>query len=556
MGERKLKNKSLFKKILVLTMMTIMVLSSTMTAFAGTSGTIGSSSGGGGGNGGSSDVYKIGPSYSNGVRWSAVHSGNVNWSTDVPYANKYGGSSFTAPAYKWMCIQKHSHSKGWFNFRWQWWFSCAGMSTLRKTIDEGYYSEPWVGGYSIKDADLAKEAAAGGYSFNTSRWSWNNGSNDLDIVWASGWKETKTDTRMTIVYAEIADPSGGNKSVIQNDVSGNSAQWLYDNQIKTLRYNGKSLETEMNHDRIVKATYIPVTKTTTYMTDGSRVWDQSVTYKKGVKINKNRTIEYDVKAPDIGKEFFRPFDLNKNGPADDADVKATYPDYENPIANLDMSVDNKQGITDKKHIQTLDTNTTTPFSVKFNNEQFGLPTSHISLADGTPGSSLKNENNAYELGVFNQYGYGSDIKTGEFKYTGGNKIDVSGKTSKDQFWQGSVHLDLSADTASLTYSDQEKTGGEAWTFQKGWKGGDFIFKTTKMGTYKLISSGRPWWEMNYEKGKFYTYGVSYNGVIDLNGVGAPTIDGKDYYAKLSSKQMTQPIVKGTFEAKTVGGNIG
>ena len=556
-GTKVNRKRSLWKRILTMIMVFTMIMSSsTVTSFAGTSGSIGTSGGGGGGGGGSSDVYKMGPSYSSGIRWSSVKSGNVNWSTDVPFADRSGGTSFTANSTKWMCVQKHSNSKGWFNFRWIWWFKEAHLKEPRRYIDLGYYSDPWQGGYSINDADLAKAAAADGYYFSTAKHNWTNGTNDLDILWVSGWQETKTDTKTTIVYAEIADPSGGNKTVIQSDLSGKSAEWLYNNLVTSLTYNGKSLETEMNHDRIVKAVYIPITRTITYMTDGTNVWNKTTTYSKGAKTNKTKTIEYDVKAPTIDQVWFRPYDLNKNGVADDTDVKATYPDYESPIANLDMTVDNKQGITDKSKIQTLDTNTTTPFSIKFLNDQLGLPTSYVTLADETPGSALKNGNNAYGLGVFDQYGTAGNIKTGEFKYTGGSKTNIDGKISNDQYWQGSVHLDLSADTASLTYSGQEKIGGESWTFTKGWMGGDFVFKTTKMGTYQLINSGRPWWEMNYEQGKFYTYGISYNGVINLSGVGNPTVDGKDYYAKLSSQQMTQPIVRGVFEAKTVGGDIG
>lgn len=529
----------------------ICLISTPITAYAGVISSSGSGSSGGGG-GGNDDTY-IGTSY--GVpgpfcRWSGAYAGDVNWTTDISYSDKYGGQSLTHSATRWACVQKQVRGGKYKNFRWIWW-----MRYLLPPGDQQRrgYGTAWVD-KNIADAEMQQELnRCSTWDDYDMLWKDNSTGAYVDIVFKEGWQETKTDTRKTIVYAE------GGDFPLMTDRRSESPQSLYDNPTYEIPYSGKSGQTEMNHKKLIEAWFMPVTRTETYMTDGVKKWNINVTYKAGSTQYFSKNIHYDVKQPSISQSWFKPFDLNRNGVALDEDVKRDYPEY-NGGQPLKMTVDNKQNITDGRKLKTLDTNTSLPFTIRFQNNQLGFPNEGdggVNLSQQTPGSSFANGDGSYRGEVINSIGFNGSIKTGEFYADGMNKQNVNGNLSKDVAWNPNVKIDLDSNSGSLTYNGTEKIGGEPFSFGLDWQGGDFSFKTTKIGEYHLFNNGRKWWEMSYEKGKFYSYGVEYKGIIKIDsGISNPSIVNSNLYSKLASKSMIQPILRGVFEAKTIGGNIG
>ena len=553
---KKRENKYKLKLFLaILFSMTLSLCSIPMSnVYAGTSGSK-ASSGSGGGGGSSNSWYKFGPSYCKGVRW-VTGTGNVNWSTDLPSADRHGGNSFTATATKWACVQKANVSgSNWKNFRWAWWIWSGQRSPGR--AKSWYGKSPWVGGAYLTDSDLIEASKNDGYSFDSGNEWYSNGSNKLDIVWVEDTytQRSSTESKKVIVYGE----SGG--TPIINDRSSWTPQSLWDSDLTSLTYDITTGETELNHRNIIKGKIITVTKTTTWeQNNAGATRNYNTSYSKGGVESFESKVSYDVTQPNIDQTYFRPYDLNRNGLANESDVKSSYPEYRNGGKALDMSVNNKQGITDGSALNTLDTNTSLSFDVKFNNGQFGIPTSSqggFDLLDSTPGSAYANGNGSYNSDVINATG-GSvgTAKTGTFKFGNENKRNVDGTVGRDSYWSGSLKAGITTNNASLTYNGDEKVGPTGFSFLKGWTGGSFNFKTIKMSTYYLTNGSRNWWEAKYEKGKFYKYGVSYKGTITINGISSAQIYQTDLYTRLASRNLSQPIVRGKFNAKTVGGNIG
>lgn len=563
---KKRENKYKLKLFLaILFAMTLSLCAIPMSnVYAGTSGTTGSSTSSGGG-GGSSSIYKVGKSNGcRGLKW-VNHNGSVDWSTDAPYAEKYGGKTFTANATKWACIQKHGRDAGWFNMRFAWFF---GACRLKNT--PGWYSRNYYGGankfwansqggtFLLADSDLHNEAVNNGYTPDyTNEYYINSAGDKLDIVWIEDvyTQRSSTESKKIIVYGE----SSG--TPIIDDRSGWTPQSLWDSDLTSLTYDVTTGETELNHRNIIKGKIITVTKTTTWeQNNAGATRNYNTSYSKGGVESFESKVSYDVTQPNIDQTYFRPYDLNRNGLANESDVKSSYPEYRNGGKALDMSVNNKQGITDGSALNTLDTNTSLSFDIKFNNGQFGIPTSSqggFDLLDNTPGSAYANGNGSYNSDVINATG-GSvgTAKTGTFKFGNENKRNVDGTVGRDSYWSGSLKAGVTTNNASLTYNGDERVGPTGFSFLKGWTGGSFNFKTIKMSTYYLTNGNRNWWEAKYEKGKFYKYGVSYKGTITINGISSAQIYQTDLYTRLASRNLSQPIVRGKFNAKTVGGNIG
>lgn len=521
-------------------------------SFAGVSNSIGTgSSSGGGGSVGQS--WGIGYSRSpNGLAWVGFK-GSKELICEIPFFNRTHQVKNASKGYYLTLDSKKENKTTWLN--WAYWDSCLKAPS---NYDYMYKSRGLLGVYTktghgmLPDPEVVAEANKNGFKYNSTGKYYTNGKQKLDAVWVEGYQESATDTITTIVYAE----AGG--SALMKDRSNESASSLYNNPTKSLTYTGKSGPTEMSHSKTIEATFMKITKTETYMTNGSKKWNVKTTYSKGGKTYSSKTIKYNVKQASISEKYYKPYDLNRNGLALDSDVKSSYPSY-SASSPLLMSVNNRQNITDGSALKTLDTNTKLSFNVKFNNDQFGLPTAAqggFDLLLNAPGSSYKNSNGTYSASVLDEVGLQGNAATGQLSADGMSAVNVNGKISKDAYWGGSLKADLSANSASLTYSGAEKIGGNSFSFGKGWTGGDFVFKTTKMGIYNLSSNGRNWWEAQYEQGKFYCYGVEYKGTITVGNISNPSIVNSNLYARLASKTVTQPVLKGKFEAKTVAGNLG
>lgn len=606
---KKIKRNKISKLLLTVSLVSTIVISSCLTAFAGTSATEGTAGGGSSSGGANSDnLYTMGTSECAGLDWH-VRTGNVNWKAKKvtynpskktysyvgsfhPGSNTYGGNTFTANASKWCYIGKYSKSADSYGiqgsdghqtykvpnindphyaFRWTWWYHYAkqnnpgdmynikphGYASMNHRTKENNYTGLWRHGALISDSALANEAKKGGYSYNYKLDLYTNGSKKLDIVWIENTTKTVTEYVDTVVYVK-------NGGAILTDNRNRTPEWLFKNVKNNIEYTGKSAAHETNYKRTVQATVYRVQRKVKKTYNGSGKVIKSTVVAGSYKIvggakHYTKDITYKVYSPAVTSKQFMPFNLNRNGVATRGDISGPYPTL---VANknLDMSVNNHQNITDNRALQTLDTNNGLKFTVRFNNNQFGIPTKSeggIDIASEAPCRDYKNANGTYDSEVFNILGSNGQTKTGVFNYTGGTAQNINAQVSNDGYWNLSMKADVSSNNASLTYNGTERVGGNVLSLLTGNRGGDFIFKTTKTGTYNLCgtSASNKWWEARYEGGKFYRYGIQYKGKITTSGIGNPSVVDKNFYTKLSTTTINQPILTGTFEAKTVAGYI-
>lgn len=586
---KKIKRNKISKLLLTVSLVSTIVISSCLTAFAGVSSTTGNShySGGGGSSGGSDIGFKMGDGVSAGIDWD-LHSGkmNLNFNVPLPFGTEksdYKLDSITNNnTTEWCNIIKYKYNShiydknpktyinpgnknkiGYYNFTWNWWYEAARLpnpSSIIKDKDTfGYYflNNIWVNGYKIPSSNLQNEASRLGYKYNSSLGLYTNGNKKLDVVWVEKTTKTVTEYVDTIVYVK----NGGS---ILKDNRNKTAEWLFKNKVNEVNYTGKSAAHETNYRRTVQATVYKVQRKVKKTYNGSGKVIKSTVVAGSYKIvggakHYTKDITYKVYSPAVTSKQFMPFNLNRNGVATREDISGPYPTL---VANknLDMSVNNHQNITDNRALQTLDTNNGLKFTVRFNNNQFGIPTKSeggIDIASEAPCRDYKNANGTYDSEVFNILGSNGQTKTGVFNYTGGRAQNINAQVSNDGYWNLSMKADVSSNNASLTYNGTERVGGNVLSLLTGNRGGDFIFKTTKTGTYNLCgtSASNKWWEARYEGGKFYRYGIQYKGKITTSGIGNPSVVDKNFYTKLSTTTINQPILTGTFEAKTVAGYI-
>lgn len=431
--------------------------------------------------------------------------------------------------------------------------------------------DSFVNGSRVTDSNALNELANCGYSYGSGAYSsalYYNGSKYLNFVaYVSQYSEWVTNDRTKITYVNNSNNSDDNFDAVGD---GWSLKKIYNEAPTEVTYHGKTEQTDTNKNWNIVEKTMTVRKHECILFNGDgtstgqkgNCGGNSETYytNEGEHGPYTKTVKWDIQNPTVEQTWFRPFDLNRNGQAVESEVKSTYPAYANGSPSLKIYVNNMQSITDGSKLKTLDTNTSTPFKISISNNQLGIPTQSqggFTLNDALPGSSYRINGQYFNHDVIWNIG-GLETRTNGKLYVDGNVYsNIDGLTTQNVHWNGSVKGALNNGSASLTYGGEEKLGTQTLTFSKGWLGGQFIFKTTKMAIYSLSNgSGRNWWEINYDQGRYFEYGVEFKGTININGISNPTIVNKNMYAKLISKSLVQPILKGLFEAKTVGGNIG
>lgn len=373
--------------------------------------------------------------------------------------------------------------------------------------------------------------------------------------------ESKT-IKKTIIKTENTKNDFDN-SYKTNDQNG--LKELYENAVTQIPYGDQTKEKGSDsglpgfgYTKEIKANIAEIGQTITYEQQESRdngaTWSplkiKSVKYELARTYYYKNTFKYDVKVKPIEQVWFKPFDLNRNGVANENDVVIDFPQYQRGGQNLAMRVDNKQNITDgKTGIQTLDTNTSTRFVVTFT-DKMGLPSDKIKLLDSMPGSL--SGNNPGKSGEFKRYVENDALY---------NSKDLNGNYTNYADWGGTLMAGVDTSNSSLTYQGKEQVGPSPIPIAGLQTGLDnyFRFKTIKIGDAFLTNgNGRKWWTLNYTRGNQYTYGLVYDGVVTVDGFGAagPNITNQNMYTGWNSKQLEQPVLKGKFTAKTVAGDLG
>lgn len=549
------------KKILPLIFSLAIIFCIPITANAGVVVSDGRSNPPAGSDGGAEDVWRLGTGSSLGLSWT-YFTGDVNWTTSLPSADKYGGTSYYHSAIKWASVQKHTYGRGWENFRWVWLFGPAAVEST------SLYNLPWYprlwydygrgeADGALYDPELVQEAANNGSYYYPSERMYRDGNNNgLDIVFIEGKQVTDTSSVKTLVSAKSKN-SRGITTTILKDRYNESAESLYNSPTTKLNYTDTTKPEDINYTNTITSKWITVTRKKTYMTDGSKQWNISYSYSKSSKQTTTKKFTYKVTAPTVTQTYYWPKDLNNCGDAPLADIKKSYPKFNlsAPSASnrLKANVNSYQDKTNAA-IKTLDLNLSTKFQFQLL-KHFGFPSSQI-MSDKVPGATFKQKDGTYKVGVIADIGKNGTVNTGVFN--DGSAKKIKSNLSKNVNWSPNMKATLNSAESSLTFNKDEKLGLDPFTF-KDWtknQGGDFYFKTVTTGKYNLASStGKNWWEIQYEQGMFYGYGLKYSGTITIDGISAATVDKTNLYARLASKVMFQPAVQGKFEAKTVGGSI-
>lgn len=582
--------KIIFTRFVVSIMSVILTLFllSSVNAYAGCSqsskndGTHGT-----GGNNG--NKWGMGQDYGHGLAWRPIPS-NGRVHSDLGGLAKLGVSSdleienLTLGMYvginSTIGTDSKNEEKNFTWLRWPWWFRVysynGGICYPADFVKKEWYTK-YGNKFVAWDPDnlygqlrskgalpnsvLIKEAERNGYKYDSSKQIYYNSSkNDyLDAVWIAESVEKKTEIKDILISVVSKDKKTGKTEVLYEDPNENKLLKMFEEGKEQYNYLLSSLPNELNHQRTLTSKFVTIRREQEITKkEGKIVSTISRYYRVGSTKILTRDFEYNAKTPDITTKQFMPFDLNRNGVALYEDVKKDYPDFK-PVGNLNITVDNMQNIKDGSHIKALDINTGIPFEVKINNNQFGIPTKDqggFELKESVNFDEFKTEvGNVYKADVFNKFGIIKDLNLGEFK-SNSLYLNIKGATTNPIYWGGAINASLNSKSVSITYNGQEKIGDkEGFILGKNWTGGTFNFKAISTGIYNLSSkNSKNWWVINYNAGQFFNYGVKYGGIINSSGIKDPSIKSNNFYIGLNTKLTYQPLLKASFEVKTLGGN--
>lgn len=529
--------------------------------------------GGGGGGGGGAIFYGVA-----GLQWTPANGGdtitdtmwgNVNPdSSDVTnggitYYSNGQGSSYTVPeGYTGYYMEGYQFSNP-SNSMWNDYNITRAMWPEDNWLfkkDIGGWEDAWGAG-ALADPQAHRQAIEDGYTFNS--WDvYQNGNNWMDAIFYQPVKKYKK--AGDYGYHRTITKAKGTKGDFDNSYklhSQSGLEELYYDNTTSVPYGDETSESGPNsglpgqtYNKELEVTVSSIRRHVEYYPqeskDGGKTWTplriKDIWYSYVGSNTYHGLFKYNVNPETVEQPWFRPMDLNRNGLADESDVKKDFFQYQSGGPSVALGVDNKQNITDgKTGLQTLDTNTSTSFDVTFY-DKLGIPSSYMPLLDSRP-SSLDTHRPG-TTGMFTQY------TDGEVQ----NSKSIDGYYSDYASWNGSLLAGVNSKNASLTYNGKEQVGPSA-TSILGVSSGtvNFLFKTIKVGDAFLTNgTSRRWWTVNYTRGEQYTYGMGYEGVVTLDGISNASTTKSNMYKAWNSAQLEQPLLKGKFTAKTVAGDIG
>lgn len=300
----------------------------------------------------------------------------------------------------------------------------------------------------------------------------------------------------------------------------NNKEYYYNNPVTSREYSGKTppeyisgYKKTVNSDTtfIIKRIYYGMI----WNGNGYYLGEVGSKYWTAGGKNSSHTIKYDTETPTITQIKYNPFNLNRNGPSQEGD-NGLDKSFTNNTDNLNVSVDNKQNITNNSSIQTLDTNSDTIFKMLFNNNCFGMPSNfnwdnNISLANGT-------------------YEYADSSKSYCNGKLGQADSDECFRTNLN--FNASISIQQGQNTASLVDNNKKETLGNS-AIKDYYKNGKISITLGEMsarfiaiGDYTVDntvnkSSNPKYWVNTYNQSKLYEYGTSFHGWINLSGVQSP-----------------------------------
>lgn len=361
----------------------------------------------------------------------------------------------------------------------------------------------------------------------------------LDAIWKRGpnhqvWsRKEKEETKNVIVRVE----NTGDPSKNFND-SSRSNEWLFSNgktgQVQ-ISYTSKPNEFSYTHNIKVWQKTI-VKKTTWEESDWGNTRNRKVTYSSRNPKNVTKVASWSQTVPGLDRTMFLPVDLKDGKQVSASSLGSLANGY--TVKNTPVKVNiSHPYFSDKKYPQGLDNNQATRFSIKYNNDQFGIPRK----SEG--GIDISKNKPAYSSSVDGVQLYFNPV------------LSMGIKKSS------------SVPVASFESGGSEIKDGTFIQKNHGFRGEDSKFRSIKSGVYplsgKVGNNEYPYWMVTYQSIKYYKYGSKYTTVIRpgssgptfSNSVAPNNIRINDNKIHLGDAQSTmiQPIIKGQFEVKTVGG---
>ena len=238
------------------------------------------------------------------------------------------------------------------------------------------------------------------------------------------------------------------------DNTNRGSQWNFYNPKGSSRYSGQSAKGQMNYNHKITEKVYLVQRTTnyksyTYRSDQRNPNKRDVssrTYSSRLVATHSNTFKYNVNSPEPRTYSFQPYNLNKstgtgNGlmssPSDTSLIRSYMGEYNGIDGAMQVTPNNCQNDTDGHNLKSIDTNTPTQFSLKWNNEQFGLPKDKLSLINGREPNGEWNYQDAVT---------GSWSANGDFNQ---NSTNIGGQKSNTQYYGAT----LSAGMRSLPISE-------------------------------------------------------------------------------------------------------
>lgn len=429
--------------------------------------------------------------------------------------------------------------------------------------DAGGWEDAWGAG-ALPDPQAHRQAIADGYYLNS--WDvYQKGDHWMDAVFYEPVKKVSPPSEMKV--KRTITKTKKTKKDFDNTPKTKTQQglkYLYENIVDQVPYGGRTTESGSDsglpgqtYNKDLDVTVTEIRKVTDFNTqeskDGGKTWTpktvKSVKYELVKSYTYHGKFVYKIDTESVEQPWFRPFDLNRNGVAEENDVAKDFPEYKKGAPSLSMKVDNKQKITDgKTGIQTLDTNSSTSFDISFL-EKMGIPNDIMPLLDRQPDS-------------LNPTRDGQVARMEQFDGTEGNvkgRWDLYGKYSDYAAWGGTLLAGIDTSNSSLTYNGKEQVGPAPIPIIGVDNGvvNNFKFKTIKVGdAYLTNGNNKRWWTLNYTRGNQYTYGVAYEGIVTVDGISQANLTEQNMYKGWNSRQLEQPVLKGKFTAKTVAGDLG
>ena len=298
------------------------------------------------------------------------------------------------------------------------------------------------------------------------------------------------------------------------------------------------------------------TETTTKPTQNSP--NIKITYDSQVKAasyawgttKKTETIKFDytVNGTELKQTWYTPYDLNKNGLASDADVKADFPSYVNSGIALNAEIDNGQGTTDGSAIKALDNNAPVSFKFKLLTK-FGFP------ANLDPSENITAPNSGSL--TFNTKANGATLKT---TINGGTpKTENFNTYQTDTFYYGTPNIRFTMpEFTSLEVNGQEYLNGNGLAALNDLGNGILKFRSIKKGNYAITGDKGNWMYVQYNAGYYSKSGLKYSGTFTVNQNNTGSWSATKSAASLSSAKLTnifctQPLLKGNFTVETISG---